>query len=351
MRWAYPSTKLKGKVESLHEFNPMMGTPRLPSGRYFIRRSPRCRPRLSYPQLSMSGRKTAWHITPEIMVPLVSEVNELRFVKKVIKAKADELIEQSGLKMKYMVGTMIETPRAAVTAGDVAKEAEFFSFGTNDLTQMTYGFSRDDVGRIPGDLLRQEDPRVRSVRSPGPERRRPPDPASLLQIGKRTRPDIKLGICGEHGGDPVLRRVLPQCWPELRFLLAVPRADRTSGSGTGSCKGTWTGINLPKLDIQRERLRSIAPKPFVFGLSRNYGSADKQERTVGRSKVVRKFLFRNFLPPDVKNRTLSLRGFFWPRCVAHVPGFLAFARQMLFYARIRAIFREPSPHPLQSALR
>ena len=140
------------------------------------------------------------HITPEIMVPLVSEVNELRFVKKVIKAKADELIEQSGLKMKYMVGTMIETPRAAVTAGDVAKEAEFFSFGTNDLTQMTYGFSRDDVGRILETYfdkkILESDPFARLDQN---------GVGRLIRFavaeGKRTRPDIKLGICGEHGGD------------------------------------------------------------------------------------------------------------------------------------------------------
>ena len=140
------------------------------------------------------------HIMPEIMVPLVSEVNELRFVKKVIKAKADELIEQSGLKMKYMVGTMIETPRAAVTAGDVAKEAEFFSFGTNDLTQMTYGFSRDDVGRILETYfdkkILESDPFARLDQN---------GVGRLIRFtvaeGKRTRPDIKLGICGEHGGD------------------------------------------------------------------------------------------------------------------------------------------------------
>ena len=168
--------------------------------------------------------------------------------------------------------------------------------------------------------------------------------------GKRTRPDIKLGICGEHGGD--LSSVEFCHNVGLNYVSCSPfRVPIARLAAAQARVRNWTGINLPKLDIQRERLRSIAPKPFVFGLSRNYGSADKQERTVGRSKVVRKFLFRNFLPPDVKNRTLSLRGFFWPRCVAHVPGFLAFARQMLFYARLRAIFREPSPHPLQSALR
>ena len=190
---------LKGKVESLHEFNPMLGT----RG---------CRLDVLYPEIAemqteaiVSAAINVWkedglHITPEIMVPLVSEVNELRFVKKVIKAKADELIEQSGLKMKYMVGTMIETPRAAVTAGDVAKEAEFFSFGTNDLTQMTYGFSRDDVGRILETYfdkkILESDPFARLDQN---------GVGRLIRFavaeGKRTRPDIKLGICGEHGGD------------------------------------------------------------------------------------------------------------------------------------------------------
>ena len=191
--------KLKGKVESLHEFNPMLGT----RG---------CRLDVLYPEIAemqteaiVSAAINVWkedglHITPEIMVPLVSEVNELRFVKKAIKAKADELIEQSGLKMKYMVGTMIETPRAAVTAGDVAKEAEFFSFGTNDLTQMTYGFSRDDVGRILETYfdkkILESDPFARLDQN---------GVGRLIRFavaeGKRTRPDIKLGICGEHGGD------------------------------------------------------------------------------------------------------------------------------------------------------
>ena len=190
---------IKNIIASLHEFNPMMG-------------HRGCRLCVTYPEIAemqteaiVSAAINVWkedglHITPEIMVPLVSEVNELRFVKKVIKAKADELIEQSGLKMKYMVGTMIETPRAAVTAGDVAKEAEFFSFGTNDLTQMTYGFSRDDVGRILETYfdkkILESDPFARLDQN---------GVGRLIRFavaeGKRTRPDIKLGICGEHGGD------------------------------------------------------------------------------------------------------------------------------------------------------
>ncbi len=138
--------KLAGIVESLHEFNPMLGT----RG---------CRLDVLYPEIAEMQTEAIisaainvtkadrLNITPEIMVPLVSEINELRFVKAVIKETADRLIAESGLDMKYMVGTMIETPRAAVTADEIAQEAEFFSFGTNDLTQMTYGFSRDDVGR------------------------------------------------------------------------------------------------------------------------------------------------------------------------------------------------------------
>ena len=194
-----PFEKLKSKVESLHEFNPMLGT----RG---------CRLDVLYPEIAemqteaiISAAINVWkeddlRITPEIMVPLVSEINELRFVKKVIKAKADELIEASGLKMKYMVGTMIETPRAAVTSDEIAEEAEFFSFGTNDLTQMTYGFSRDDVGRILETYFEKKilesDPFAR-LDQKGVGR--------LVKLavdnGKRIRPDIKLGICGEHGGD------------------------------------------------------------------------------------------------------------------------------------------------------
>ena len=194
-----PFAKLQAKVADLHEFNPMLGT----RG---------CRLDVLYPEIAemqteaiISAAINVWKedglkITPEIMVPLVSEINELRFVKKVIKAKADELIEASGLKMKYMIGTMIETPRAAVTANEIAEEAEFFSFGTNDLTQMTYGFSRDDVGRILETYfdkkILESDPFARlDQRGVGKLIR------FAVAEGRRTRPDIKLGICGEHGGD------------------------------------------------------------------------------------------------------------------------------------------------------
>ena len=192
--------KLKGIVDGLHEFNPMLGT----RG---------CRLDVLYPEIAEMQteaiisaainvtKEDGLNIVPEIMVPLVSEINELRFVKKIIKAKADELIAAAGLEMKYMVGTMIETPRAAVTADEIAEEAEFFSFGTNDLTQMSYGFSRDDVGRILDTYFEKKilesDPFARL------------DQVGVgklikfaVQNGRKTRPGIKLGICGEHGGDP-----------------------------------------------------------------------------------------------------------------------------------------------------
>lgn len=191
--------KLKGIVESLHEFNPMLGT----RG---------CRLDVLYPEIAEMQteaiisaainvcKNDGLNIVPEIMVPLVSEINELKFVKKVIKAKADELIEKSGIKMKYLIGTMIETPRAAVTADEIASEAEFFSFGTNDLTQMTYGFSRDDVGRILDTYFEKK------ILESDPFARLDQNGVGKLvkyavENGKKTRPDIKLGICGEHGGD------------------------------------------------------------------------------------------------------------------------------------------------------
>ena len=156
-----PFEKLKAMVESLHEFNPMMGHSRLPSGCSPIRKSLRCRPRqLSAAAINVMEGQTTCASLRRSWFRWFPRSTSCSFVKKVIKAKADELIEASGLKMKYMVGTMIETPRAAVTSDEIAEEAEFFSFGTNDLTQMTYGFSRDDAGRILEHLLREEDLRV-----------------------------------------------------------------------------------------------------------------------------------------------------------------------------------------------
>ena len=191
--------KLTNIVEGLHEFNPMLGT----RG---------CRLDVLYPEIAemqteaiISAAINVWkqdglRITPEIMVPLVVDVKELRFVKRKIKAVADELIEAAGIPMKYLVGTMIETPRAALTAGKIAEEAEFFSFGTNDLTQMTYGFSRDDVGKILEryfeEKILESDPFARLDQEGVGQLVK-----MAVENGRKTRPDIKLGICGEHGGD------------------------------------------------------------------------------------------------------------------------------------------------------
>ena len=191
--------KLTNIVEGLHEFNPMLGT----RG---------CRLDVLYPEIAemqteaiISAAINVWkqdglRITPEIMVPLVVDVKELRFVKRKIKAVADELIEAAGIPMKYLVGTMIEIPRAALTAGKIAEEAEFFSFGTNDLTQMTYGFSRDDVGKILEryfeEKILESDPFARLDQEGVGQLVK-----MAVENGRKTRPDIKLGICGEHGGD------------------------------------------------------------------------------------------------------------------------------------------------------
>ena len=191
---------LKERVESLKEFNPMMG-------------HRGCRLAVTYPEIAEMqtravieaainvNKEKGWHIEPEIMIPLVGEVKELRYVKKTVVATADAVIAEAGVDMKYHVGTMIEIPRAALTADKIAEEAEFFSFGTNDLTQMTFGFSRDDAGKFLGDYYKnniyEHDPfQTIDVEGVG----------QLVQMavekGKKTRPDIMLGICGEHGGDP-----------------------------------------------------------------------------------------------------------------------------------------------------
>ena len=193
--------RLREVIASLHEFNPMMG-------------HRGCRLDVTYPEiakmqtsaiikaaLAVRSRRPAWKITPEIMVPLVGEAKELAYVKSVIDKVARALIEEAGSDMTYKVGTMIEIPRAALTADDIAKEAEFFSFGTNDLTQMTFGFSRDDAGKF---LASYYDRQIYEA-----------DPFSRLdqvgvgrlvkmacELGRQTRPNIKLGICGEQGGDP-----------------------------------------------------------------------------------------------------------------------------------------------------
>ena len=193
--------QVKAIIAGLHEFNPMMG-------------HRGCRLAVTYPEiaemqteavikaaLNVSAKHPEWNIVPEIMIPLVGEVKELAYVKKIVTTTADKLIAEAGFNMTYKVGTMIEIPRAAITADEIAKEAEYFSFGTNDLTQMTFGFSRDDAGKF---LDAYYDKKIYEN-----------DPFAKLdqkgvgklvkiacELGKSTRPDIKLGICGEHGGDP-----------------------------------------------------------------------------------------------------------------------------------------------------
>ena len=192
--------KLKHTVEGLHEFNPMMG-------------HRGCRLAVTYPEIAeMQTRavieaainvrnETGLNIVPEIMIPLVGEVKELEFVKEVVDRTAEAVMREKGAKVTYLVGTMIEIPRAALTADEVAKSAEFFSFGTNDLTQMTFGFSRDDAGKFLDEYYKKKifefDPFERLDQT-GVGRL----VETAVELGKRTRPDIKLGICGEHGGDP-----------------------------------------------------------------------------------------------------------------------------------------------------
>ena len=193
--------QVKAIIASLHEFNPMMG-------------HRGCRLAVTYPEiaemqteavikaaLKVSAAHPDWNIVPEIMIPLVGEVKELAYVKSVVTATADKLIAEAGSSMKYKVGTMIEIPRAALTADEIAKEAEYFSFGTNDLTQMTFGFSRDDAGKFLGayyDKKIYENDPFAKLDQVGVGKL----VKMACELGKSTRPDIKLGICGEHGGDP-----------------------------------------------------------------------------------------------------------------------------------------------------
>ena len=193
--------EIKAIIASLHEFNPMMG-------------HRGCRLAVTFPEIAVMQTRAViraainvqkkhpeWKMEPEIMIPLVGEVKELKYVKDVVVKTADEELAAAGMEMKYLVGTMIEIPRAALTADEIATEAEFFSFGTNDLTQMTFGFSRDDAGKFLGAYY---DKKIYES-----------DPFAKLdqvgvgklvdmacKMGRATRPDIHLGICGEHGGDP-----------------------------------------------------------------------------------------------------------------------------------------------------
>ncbi len=192
---------IRAIIASLHEFNPMMG-------------HRGCRLAVTYPEIAAMQTKAViraainvkkahpdWNIVPEIMIPLVGEVKELVYVKKVVVKTADEEIAAAGAQMKYEVGTMIEIPRACLTADEIAKEAEFFCFGTNDLTQMTFGFSRDDAGKFLGSYydakIYESDPFAKLDQE---------GVGSLMKMaiekGKSVRPELHCGICGEHGGDP-----------------------------------------------------------------------------------------------------------------------------------------------------
>ena len=188
------------KINALHESNPMMG-------------HRGCRLAVTFPEIAEMQtravmqaainvkRECGYNVVPEIMIPLVGAVKELAFVKKIVDDTAKTVFEEQGMTLEYHVGTMIEIPRAAVTADEIAQEAEFFSFGTNDLTQMTFGFSRDDAGKFLGSYYENK------IFESDPFARLDQDGVGKLvkmaaQLGRQTRPNIKLGICGEHGGDP-----------------------------------------------------------------------------------------------------------------------------------------------------
>ena len=193
---------IKAIIASLHEFNPMMG-------------HRGCRLAVTYPEIAKMQTRAViraainvkkahadWNIVPEIMIPLVGDIKELKYVKNDVVATADEEIAKAGIDLKYEVGTMIEIPRAALTADDIAKEAEFFCFGTNDLTQMTYGFSRDDAGKFLDAYydakIFENDPFAKLDQTGVGKLME-----MAVELGKKVRPEMHCGICGEHGGDPV----------------------------------------------------------------------------------------------------------------------------------------------------
>jgi pyruvate,orthophosphate dikinase len=192
---------IKSIIASLHEFNPMMG-------------HRGCRLAVTYPEIAKMQTKAVikaainvkkahpdWTIVPEIMIPLVGDTKELKFVKKIVVETADAVIKAAGTDLKYEVGTMIEIPRAALTADEIAKDAEFFCFGTNDLTQMTFGFSRDDAGKFLNAYydakIFENDPFARLDQSGVGKLME-----MAVKLGKSVRPNMHCGICGEHGGDP-----------------------------------------------------------------------------------------------------------------------------------------------------
>ena len=192
--------EVKATCASLHEFNPMMG-------------HRGCRLAVTYPEIARMQTRAimeaaievknekGYNIVPELMIPLVGEKKELKFVKDVVEETCELVKKEMNSDIKYIIGTMIEIPRAALTADEIAKEAAFFSFGTNDLTQMTFGFSRDDAGKFLDSYYKakiyESDPFARLDQNGVGQLVK-----MAVEKGKQTRPDIKLGICGEHGGDP-----------------------------------------------------------------------------------------------------------------------------------------------------
>ncbi|MGN0380229.1 MAG: putative PEP-binding protein, partial [Butyrivibrio sp.] len=193
--------EIKNIIASLHEFNPMMG-------------HRGCRLAVTYPEIAKMQTKAViraaintkknhpdWSVKPEIMIPLVCEIKELKFVKKVVVETADAEIAAAGVELEYEVGTMIEIPRAALTADEIATEADFFCFGTNDLTQMTFGFSRDDAGKFLGayydNKIFENDPFAKLDQTGVGKLM-----DMAIKLGKPVNPKLHVGICGEHGGDP-----------------------------------------------------------------------------------------------------------------------------------------------------
>jgi pyruvate,orthophosphate dikinase len=193
--------QIKAIIDSLHEFNPMMG-------------HRGCRLAVTYPEIAKMQTKAViraainvqkahadWNVEPEIMIPLVGDIKELKYVKKTVVETADAEIAAAGVELKYEVGTMIEIPRAALTADEIAAEADFFCFGTNDLTQMAYGFSRDDAGKFLDAYydakIFENDPFAKLDQSGVGKLMQ-----MAIQLGKPVNPNLHIGICGEHGGDP-----------------------------------------------------------------------------------------------------------------------------------------------------
>jgi pyruvate, orthophosphate dikinase len=194
-----PIEELKNTIASLHEFNPMLG-------------HRGCRLAVTFPEIAEMQTRAIMeaaievaaekklNIKPEIMIPLVGEIKELKYVKDIVVKTAEQVIAEKKVKIEYMVGTMIEVPRAALTADEIATEAEFFSFGTNDLTQMTFGFSRDDAGKFLDDYYNKKiyefDPFAKIDQKGVGKLIK-----MSVELGRAVRPDLKIGICGEHGGE------------------------------------------------------------------------------------------------------------------------------------------------------